>query len=85
MSRREATILAARARALAFSPVTDVFVTHRPGTSAADALLPAAVSNGGAPVGVAALPRQRSGLPATVAPVPVPLSTGAGAVVATAV
>jgi hypothetical protein len=78
--RREDIILAGRARAIDFPPTPDALVITEPGTSAADSL-PLAVANGGAPVGVAAHPRQRSGLPVTVAPVSAPLSTGTGAAV----
>lgn len=79
MPRREDIVLAGRARAIDFPPTTDALVITRPGTSAADSL-PLAVANG-APVGVAAPLRQRSGLPVTVAPVSAPLSTGTGAAV----
>jgi hypothetical protein len=73
---------AAAPAALDFTASVHPLPTHELGTSAADRLLPAAVLDGAASVGAAAHPRLRPGLPATVAPVSVPLSTGTGAAVA---
>jgi hypothetical protein len=82
VARREHPRIAARPRAIDFTVLTDAFLTPEPGTSAADHLPPVAVSDGVVPVGVAAHPPQRAGLPAVVAPVSVPLSTGTGVAVA---
>jgi hypothetical protein len=82
VARRTHTSFAAGPAAPAVTVLIDASLAPEPRTSATDHLLPSPSPTGVAPVGVAAHPRQRAGLPAIVAPVLRPLSTGTGAAVA---